>query len=94
MAARGSLSKEVITQKLLSTFDGAFVYGKEIRIPMEEAGEQIQIKVTLTAAKENVECGADQAVPTSSIKEGPAPFVPMTEEEKSEVRNKIAELGL
>lgn len=63
MAARGSESKEIIISKILNTFEGAFKYDKEIRIPMIEGGEEIQIKVTLTAAKTNVEHGGDVAVP-------------------------------
>ena len=51
-------------------------------------------KGPLLRAKENVENGADVAIPTAAIKEGPAPFEPMTDAEKDEVRNKIAELGL
>lgn len=94
MAARGSLSKEVITQKLLETFEGAFVYGKEIRIPMMEDGSLLQIKVTLTAAKENVESGADTATPTAAISIPTGAFEPMTEQEKADVRAKIAELNL
>jgi len=92
--ARGSLSKETITNKILETFDGAFIYGKEIRIPMVEGGEQIQIKVTLTAAKENVESGADNAIPTTTSQQAPSAYEPMTEQEKADVRAKIAELGL
>jgi hypothetical protein len=94
--ARGSQAKEEITKKLLETFEGSFLYngGKEIRIPMMEDGSLLQIKVALTCAKENVESGADVAIPTAAIKKGPAPFEPMTDAEKDEVRNKIAELGL
>ena len=94
--ARGSQAKEEITKKLLETFEGSFLYngGKEIRIPMMEGSDLCQIKVTLTCAKENVENGADVAIPTAAIKEGPAPFEPMTDAEKDEVRAKILELGL
>jgi hypothetical protein len=52
--ARGSESKENITKKLLETFCGSFVNGKEIRVPMVENGEVIEIKITLTAAKDVV----------------------------------------
>ena len=47
MAARGSEAKEFITKKLLETFDGSFLYnnGKEIRIPVTENGENLQIKI-------------------------------------------------
>lgn len=57
--ARGADEKEVITQKILETFSNSFVYGKEIRIPIND----VQIKVTLTCAKENVEAGGDTALP-------------------------------
>ena len=54
--ARGTESKSYITKKLLETFEGSFLYndGKEIRIPLKEYGEIVQIKVTLTCAKTNV----------------------------------------
>ena len=65
MAARGSEAKEFITKKLLETFDGSFLYnnGKEIRIPVTENGENLQIKIALTCAKTNVEQGEDTALP-------------------------------
>lgn len=51
MAAKGALSKEQITKKILETFPGSFVIDKVIRIPMSEDGTPVQIKVQLTAAK-------------------------------------------
>ena len=55
MALKGSISKEIVTKKILETFEGSFQYEKEIRIPMEEDGNQIQLKCVLTCAKTNVE---------------------------------------
>lgn len=55
MALKGQESKKVITQQILETFEGAFVSGKEIRIPFTEDGVPVQIKVSLTAAKDLVE---------------------------------------
>ena len=51
--ARGAEAKKIVIDKLLKTFENSFLYndGKEIRIPIEENGEIIQIKVALTAAK-------------------------------------------
>jgi len=63
MAAKGSVLKEQIIQKILETFPGAFKYDKEVRIPGDEGGEELQIKVTFTCAKVNVEPGEDTAVP-------------------------------
>ena len=54
MALKGSVSKEIVMQKILETFEGSFQYEKEIRIPMEEDGNQIQLKCVLTCAKTNL----------------------------------------
>lgn len=51
---RGAESKAKVTKKILYMFDDSFVFNKEIRIPMVENGEELQIKVTLTAAKNSV----------------------------------------
>lgn len=56
--ARGAISKQAVIDKILETFQGSFVYGKELRIPMVEDGEQVEIKVTLACAKTNVGEGA------------------------------------
>lgn len=63
MALKGSLSKENVTKKILATFEGSFQYEKEIRIPMIENGEEIQLKLVLTCAKTNVAPGGDVATP-------------------------------
>lgn len=63
MALKGAQAKEEITKKILAIFPSAFQYDKEIRIPWTENGEQVQIKLTLTAAKVMVNAGGDAAVP-------------------------------
>ena len=88
--ARGASSKEIITKKILEVFDGAFINDKEIRIPMEEGGETVQIKVALTV---NVECGGVSSV-ASSEPAAPAQKVEVTEEEKQNVQKLMAGLGL
>lgn len=55
---RGAVSKQTVIDKILETFQGSFIYGKELRIPMIEDGEQVEIKVTLACAKTNVGDGA------------------------------------
>ena len=105
MAVKGAESKNKITQKILETFGGSFLYndGKEIRIPLLENGETVQIKVTLTAAKVNVSPDGENAIPgdyaqnvadnvlyTSNIIEKTAP----TEEEKKNVADLLRSLGL
>ena len=69
MALKGAVAKEEITKKILEVFPAAFRYDKEIRIPWTEDGEQVQIKVALTAAKVMVNAGGDAAVPGSAFEE-------------------------
>lgn len=102
--AKGSISKETITNQILAAFPGSFKYDKEIRIPIMEDGEMIQIKVTLTAAKVNVEAGGDTALPgTVSVESLSSSNIPLpsskeilkpTEEEKANVANLISLLHL
>ncbi len=68
MAIKGAQLKSEITQKILATFPNSFLYndGKEIRIDGEEAGERVQIKVTLTASKTPVDNEDGTIVVTSS----------------------------
>lgn len=96
--ARGSVAKEIVAKKLLETFEGSFAYEKEIRIPIVENGEIIQIKVTLTAAKTNVEQGEENAVPGTITIKNPEALTQMkvepTAEEKENVRKLLASLNL
>lgn len=57
--ARGQEEKLIVINKIKEVFPEAFEYDKTIRIPIGD----VQIKVTLTAAKDNVEPGGDAAVP-------------------------------
>ena len=101
--ARGAQAKNEVMQKILETFSGSFKYndGKEIRVPIMEAGDLVQIKVTLTCAKENVEVGADSAVPgdfpapkmTAPTPQSNIPVQP-TEYEKQKVADLLKSLGL
>ena len=101
--ARGAASKEAIIAKILETFEGAFKYDKEIRIPMNEDGELVQIKVTLTCAKTNVESGGDTAIPgeikvAETVGSTPATSGPImnepTPEEKANISSLLESLGL
>ena len=101
MAAKGAIVKEQVAQKILETFPGAFKYEKEIRIPMMENGEMLQIKVALTAAKNMVDAGGDTAMP-GTMAATPAPaqlkrdavVVEPTAEETANVKNLMNLLGL
>lgn len=106
MAARGSIAKEEITNKILAEFPGSFKFDKEIRIPFYENGELVQIKITLTAAKVNVENGGDTATPGADLIKGMTQTVEgqvansntmsiePTAEEKENVRILLSKLNL
>ena len=101
--ARGAQAKSDVMQKILETFSGSFKYndGKEIRVPVMEGGELVQIKITCTCAKENVEMGADAAMPgdfpapkmTAPTPERTEP-VTVSNEEKQKVADLLKSLGL
>jgi hypothetical protein len=99
--ARGAESKEIIKSKILETFEGSFAYDKEIRIPIMENGELVQIKVTLTAAKTNVDNGGDTTMPGETVTTAtPKPVAKTatvaepTAEEKANVQALLEKLGL
>ena len=105
MAAKGSILKQEVSEKILKAFPGSFLYndGKEIRINGLENGEQLQIKVTLTCAKVAVEGGEDVALPgeekavTADVKPaGTNEQVPQepSAEEKERLATLLNRLGL
>ena len=100
--ARGQEEKLIVINKIKEVFPEAFEYDKTIRIPIGD----VQIKVALTAAKDNVEPGGDTAVPgikatKVTIAEGAEPVfedvsaaVEPSEEELNAVSNLMESLGL
>lgn len=104
MAAKGSILKQEVAEKILAAFPGSFLYndGKEIRINGTENGEPLQIKVALTCAKVAVEGGEENALPGE--KTATAPIKPAatnetvpqepTPEEKERLATLLEKLGL
>ena len=103
--AKGTESKNILFKKIMEVYPEAFWEdaGKILRIPMEEKGEVVEIKVTLTAAKNLLGSGeipsafaaAPSTLPDStSFMNEPAPSAEMTEEEKANVARLIESLGL
>ena len=100
--ARGQEEKLIVINKIKEVFPEAFEYDKTIRIPIGD----VQIKVALTAAKDNVEPGGDAAVPgvkatKVTITEGAEPVfedvsatVEPSAEELNAVSNLMESLGL
>ena len=98
--AKGQASKEIVINKLLEVFDNSFIDGKDLRINMIEAGEPIQIKISLTAAKNIIEKGAILNASVSAPKEAsafdnPEPVkVKITESEAENVAKLLSALNL
>ena len=102
MAARGQEEKLIVINKIKEVFPEAFEYDKTIRIPIGD----VQIKVSLTAAKDNVEPGGDVAVPgvkatKVTIAEGAEPVfedvsktIEPSQSELDAVNNLMSQLGL
>lgn len=101
--AKGQQLKKEIQNKILEVFPQSFLYNdaKEIRICGIEDGQPIQIKCVLTCAKENVEIGADNAMPgdfpapkmTAPTPERTEP-VKILDQEKQAVADLLKSLGL
>lgn len=99
--AKGQQSKDQIIAKILETFPGSFQFDKELRIPMIENGEEVQIKVALTCAKANVERGSDIALPgdfpppiNAAVTQAPSAPIEPTADEKAAVAKLLASLNL
>ena len=100
--ARGQEEKLIVINKIKEVFPEAFEYDKTIRIPIGD----VQIKVALTAAKDNVEPGGDIAVPGAkatkvTIAEGAEPVfedvsktIEPSQSELDAVNNLMSQLGL
>ena len=100
--ARGQEEKLIVINKIKEVFPEAFEYDKTIRIPIGD----VQIKVALTAAKDNVEPGGDVAVPgvkatKVTIADGAEPVfedvsktIEPSQSELDAVNNLMSQLGL
>lgn len=95
--AKGASSKEIVIKKILETFEGAFLADKELRIPLVEDNEPIQIKVALTCAKTNID-NPNESTSSLTIPQPEQPKKSMatepSAEEKQNVSDLLARLGL
>lgn len=73
MAARGTEAKTEIFAKVMKTFPNAFWEdeGKVLRIPFSEGGNLVEVKMTLTAAKNIL--GGEMQASAFQLKNAPNP---------------------
>jgi len=95
MAVRGSVAKTLIGTAILQVFPNSFIDsdGKTIRIPTTCEGEPIEVKISMTAAKDIVGNGG-QASSVATSKQAVPQNTEMTDEEIAEVRRIVTKLGL
>ena len=93
--AKGSLSKTLIATAILQVFPGSFVDsdGKTVRIPTTCEGENIEIKLSFTCAKDIVG-GGGQASSETVTKQASPQNTEMTDDEIKELRELVTRLGL
>ena len=99
MAIRGSIAKEYVSKKIQETFGPAFlgIVDKKLYISVKENGENLQVAISLTCPKENLEFAAD-ATPT--IGEAAAPQIgtpasaQFTQKEKETIEELMRRVGL
>lgn len=105
--ARGSIAKENIVKKLASTFGSDFVgeYDKKVYVWEDDGGERVQIAISMTCTKTPIQVdtsidtdGGDwdfSDTPKSTIVAVTnAPPAEITDEEKENIANLMAKLGL
>ena len=99
--AKGTDSKNIIFTKLMEVFPDSFWEdtGKILRVPFNEDGSKVEIKVTLTAAKNNlggeaVSSAFDNTPIVNNTPSVTTSSIEPTQEEKDNVAKLIASLGL
>ena len=96
MAIKGSIAKEEIIKRMMEVFEDSFMNDKTLIIPMMENGEEVQIKLTLTASKTNIPHSNGKAEIPAAVAAGmpkPVEVVEPTEGEKQRVVDLINKLG-
>lgn len=106
MAAKGSIAKQVVVEKLQKAFGNDFIgeYSGKYYVWVEENGQKIQIAVALTCPKTQVGSVDVASVfsdgfdfeNTEPAVVAPATFTPatITEEEKANLETMMERLGL
>lgn len=108
MAARGNVAKERLIKKFIGASGVRFLgeYDKKYYFEEDDGGERVQIAITLTCPKTNIEVAenvvadsgdwdfSDDAPATTKVAVSNAPPAEITEEEKENIANLLLKLGL
>ena len=106
--ARGSIAKENVIKQLQAAFGANFIgeYDKKIYVWANDGGEQVQIAMSLTCPKNPIEIAtnvdadggdwdfSDNPKVNTTVAVANAAPAEITEEEKENISNLMARLGL
>ena len=106
--ARGAIGKQNVINKIKEAFGTDFIgeYDKKIYVFANDGGEQVQIAISLTCPKNPIQVDAsvsldngdldftDDAPKTSKVAVSAARPAEITEEEKKNIADLMAKLGL
>lgn len=97
MAARGSIAKKNVEEKLMKIFGEDFIgiYDKKIYVRADDGGEKVQIAISLTCPKNPVGAAPLEDYDFEAMSaEPPKPQTEITEDEKQNIADLMARLGL
>ena len=83
MAARGTIAKQTLTQAILDNFAGSFIDDKVIRVPLDDGGEVVEIKVALTCAKDVIGSMVTEVTASAETAQGDSDPMPNESEIQS-----------
>lgn len=99
--AKGSQAKINVTNKIANAFGEDWIgeVNKKLYVWADDGGERVQISIALTCPKIQVDAPDRNYVPDNDWSEdsatsAPAPTVEVTEEEKKNIADLMARLGL
>ena len=106
--ARGAIGKQNVINKIKEAFGTDFIgeYDKKIYVFANDGGEQVQIAISLTCPKNPIQVDdsvslddgdldfTDDTPKTSKVAVSAAPPAEITEEEKKNIAELMAKLGL
>lgn len=93
MAIRGAAAKDYVTKKIQETFGPDFlgIVDKKLYINVKENGENLQVAISLTCPKENLEF---DSAPSVKNDEGTAATAQFTQKEKETIEELMRRVGL
>ena len=106
--AKGAIAKEEVVKKISEAFGSNFIgeFDKKVYVWANDGGEQVQIAISLTCPKNPIQVDAsislddgdfdftDDAPKTPKVAVSAAPPAEITEEEKKNIAELMAKLGL